>query len=84
MVPLLFFPAKKYYSCCPDANSMRFQKFTLLQLCLGSVDVCDARVQVKSRAADAHPSWLDSESQVRQRTFFALTTSSCGAMPDIS
>lgn len=36
----------------------------LFQVCLGSVDVCDARIQVHTRAAPPHPSWLDTESQV--------------------
>ncbi len=40
---------------------------TSLQVCLGSVDVCDARILVHTRAAPLHPSWLDSESQVRTR-----------------
>ena len=44
-----------------------------LQVCLGSVDVCDARVHVNTRAADLHPSWLDTESQVRLQQFHTLT-----------
>jgi hypothetical protein len=35
------------------------------QACLGSVDVCDAHIAVRTRAAPLHPSWLDTESQVR-------------------
>ena len=66
--PWFLFKAKKYDLCLRHSTS-RTKVFTplSLQVCLGSVDVCDARILVHTRAAPLHPSWLDSESQVRTR-----------------
>ncbi len=65
-VPCLLFKAKKYDFSLPH-STLRTKEFTplSLQVCLGSVDVCDAHILVHTRAAPLHPSWLDSESQVR-------------------